>query len=398
MVKTRHLTPTLILKPDTDAGVAALASETLAAVRWVQAFTREDYEDRRFSERTEESLGAGLTAIRLKASFAPIVDVVSVLGTILVTYVGVRRVIDHQMTIGLLLVFLAYLRSLYRPMRALSKLAYVVSQGTTSAERVSEILETDHRVVERSDARSITRLTGSVELRDVTFRYAADRQPVLRHANLRVRAGERIGIVGRTGAGKSTLVSLILRFYDPEEGAVLLDGIDVREFTVSSLRNQVSLVLQEPIIFYGSLLDNIRYGDPQAPTERVREVIEAANVGEFLNTLPDGLLTQVGERGVTLSGGQRQRIVIARAMLRDAPIVILDEPTTGLDKGTEQLVLGALNRLTSGRTTFIISHQPDVVNGVDRLFSIAGGRIHEMSAKAQAEPGIMRLPLVAGES
>jgi ATP-binding cassette, subfamily B, bacterial len=377
-----------------DAGVASLASETLAAVRWVQAFTREEHEERRFSELTQESLGAGLIAIRLKAAFAPIVDVVSVIGTILVTYVGVRRVMDHQMTLGLLLVFLAYLRALYRPMRALSKLAYVVSRGTTSAARVAEVLEADHRIAERPDARRISHLAGEVELRDVTFRYSRDGHPVLRHANLQVSPGERIGIMGRSGGGKSTLVSLIPRFYDPQEGAVLLDGTDVREFTLASLRNQVSLVLQEPILFYGSLLDNIRYGDPSASMGRVREVVEDANVEEFLDQVPGGILGHIGERGVTLSGGQRQRIVIARAMLRDAPIVILDEPTTGLDQATEQLALEALDRLTEGRTTFIISHHPQVLAGVNRLLSIEHGQPREASVPA----GTIRFPLPTREA
>jgi len=362
---------------EADAGLAALANETLSAVRAVQSFSREDYEDARFGERNRVSLGAGLLAIRLKASFTPLVDIVSLGGTVLVTYVGVQRVIHGQMTLGVLLVFLSYLKSLYKPMRALSKLAYLISQGTASAERVHEMLKNEQQLPVHPSARPAPRLTGRVELRDITFCYPGASRPVLRGANLVVEAGEHIGIVGRTGAGKSTLVSLVPRFYDPGAGAVLVDGIDVRHLELPTVRRQVSLVLQDPVLFYGTILDNMLYGDPEATVERVWDVAAAAHVTEFLERLPDGMLTMLGERGATLSGGQRQRIAIARAMLADAPILILDEPTTGLDRESEGLVLDGLHRLTEGRTTFVISHHDAALANVDRILDVRDGQLHE---------------------
>ncbi|MDP9333418.1 MAG: ABC transporter ATP-binding protein/permease, partial [Actinomycetota bacterium] len=362
---------------EADARIAAHANETLAAVRSVQAFSREEFEDERFAVRNEESLGAALEAVRLRAVFTPLVDIVALGGTLLVTYVGVHRVLDGKMSLGILLVFLSYLKSLYRPMRALSKMTYVVSRGTTSAERVQEILKLDERVPERLDARIAPRFVGRIELRSVTFRYTPDGQPVLEDATLSVEPGEHVGIVGRTGAGKSTLVSLIPRFYDPERGSVLIDGIDVRDLELSSLRRQVSLVLQEPVLFYGSILDNISYGDPHASVERVWEVADAAHVTEFLDRLPDGIYSEVGERGATLSGGQRQRVAIARAMLADAPILILDEPTTGLDRESEALVLDGLARLSDGRTTIVISHHDAALRDVTRVMNVADGHLVE---------------------
>jgi subfamily B ATP-binding cassette protein MsbA len=368
---------------EAEVDLASHANETLASILAVQAFNREEYEDQRFAVRSHEALGAGLLAIKLKASFTPLIDVVSLLGTLVVTYFGVRRVLDGSMTLGLLIVFLAYLNSLYKPMRALSKLAYLVSRGVVSAERVLEALELDERVPERAGARAVL-LRGAVEFRDVTFRYLPDRAPVLEHVSLRVEAGERVGVVGATGAGKSTFLSLVSRFYDPESGAVLVDGIDVRDLRLSSLRSQVSLVLQEPILFHGSILDNIRYGAPNATVDAVLEVAEAAHVTEFLDELPDGLFTDIGERGASLSGGQRQRIAIARALLLRAPIVILDEPTTGLDAVSERLVLDGLTRLSAGRTTFVISHRAAPLVGVDRTIRVSGRRATEVKTEQLA--------------
>ena len=375
---------------EADSRIAAHAHETLSAVRSVQSLNREDYEDERFAVRNEESLGAALEAVRLRALFTPIVDVISLLGTVLVTYVGVHQVLDGKMSLGVFLVFLSYLKSLYRPMRALSKMTYVVSRGTTSAERVDEILKIDERVPEREAPIPTPPLAGRVELRDVTFRYAPNLDPVLEHASLVVEPGEHVGVVGRTGAGKSTLMSLVPRFYDPEQGSVLVDGMDVRDLEITSLRSQVSLVLQEPVLFFGSILENIQYGDPTAPIERVWEVAEAAHVTEFLPRLPDGIDTMLGERGATLSGGQRQRIAVARAMLADAPILILDEATSGLDRKSEELVLDGLARLSEGRTTLVISHQVAALRDVTRVVHVEEGRLredpHHEAARREAAP------------
>jgi subfamily B ATP-binding cassette protein MsbA len=373
---------------EADSKIAAHATETLAAVRSVQAFNRESYEDERFNERNLESLSASLEAVRLRSIFSPLVDTVSLCGTILITYVGVRQVLSGSMTLGLFLVFIFYLNQMYRPMRALSKMTYVVSRGTTSADRVQEILKVEDRVPQRPDAVEAPAFRGLLEIRDVTFRYEPGLEPVLEHASLTVQPGEHVGIVGRTGAGKSTLVSLIPRFYDPDSGGVYIDGTDIREFTLPSVRQQISLVLQDAVIFRGTILDNIRYGDPEAPIEKVWDMVKAAHVDEFLGRLPDGIETVVGERGTTLSGGQRQRIAIARAMLADAPILILDEPTTGLDGEAEALVLDGLERLSQNRTAIVISHQKTTLRDVTRTVRVVDGGLREVSGS---------MPLVVGE-
>lgn len=375
---------------EADVGLASLANETLGAVRAVQAFSREDLEDHRFAERTAVSTGASLHAIKLKARFTPLVDLVSLIGTLLITYVGVERVLRGQMSLGVLLVFLTYLKSLYKPMRALSKLAYLVSQGAVSADRVDEMLRADARIKDAPWATPAPNLAGRVELRSVTFGYPGANK-VLLGASMIVEPGEHIGIVGRTGAGKSTLVSLIPRFYDPDEGAILVDGTDLRDFTLTSLRRQISLVLQDALLFHGSILDNIRYGDPDASLERIWAASDAAHVTEFLDRLPEGIFTKLGERGSTISGGQRQRIAIARAMLTDAPILILDEPTTGLDQDSEALVLQGLARLSEGRTTFVISHHEPALARVDRLFEVREGALVERPRPSPRQAPAARL-------
>jgi subfamily B ATP-binding cassette protein MsbA len=365
---------------DADARIASHANETLSAVRSVQAFNREEYEDERFAERNEESLGAALESVRLRARFTPSVDLISLAGTVIVTYVGVHQVMDGSMPLGVFLVFLSYVKGLYKPMRSLSKMAYVVSRGTTSAERVEDILNQEARIPEVAEPVVIPRFAGRVELDDVTFQYPGGIVPVLEDASLTIEPGEHIGIIGRTGAGKSTLVSLIPRFYDADSGAIRVDGVDVREMDLASLRRQVSLVLQEPVVFFGTIMDNIRYGNPDATDDDVWRAAEAAHVTEFLDRLPDGLDTVVGERGATLSGGQRQRICVARAILADAPILILDEPTTGLDRESEEFVLDGLAQLSQGRTTIVISHHEPALRDVHRIIHIADRHISEVHA------------------
>jgi subfamily B ATP-binding cassette protein MsbA len=371
---------------EADARIAMHANETLGAVRSVQAFNREAYEDDRFAMHNDESLDAALESVRLRSTFTPLVDIVALLGTLLVTYVGVHQVLDGTMSLGVLLVYLSYIKSMYRPMRALSKMSWVVSRGTTSAERVEEVLHQEDRLPEPENPIVPERLAGAIELRDVTFRYSEGLPTVLVDADLSIAPGERVGVVGRTGAGKSTLVSLIPRFFDPEKGSIVVDGVDVRELDLATLRRQVSLVLQDAVIFHGTISDNIRYADPDASDERVMEVAEAAHVTEFLDRLPDGLETEVGERGATLSGGQRQRIAIARAMLADSPILILDEPTTGLDKESEAMVLDGLARLSAGKTTIVISHHEAALRDVSRIIHVADGHLTEGPGLAAQEP------------
>jgi ATP-binding cassette subfamily B protein len=356
-----------------ESEVASVASETLSSIRVVQAYTREQRHFLHFRDRNVERLGAGLEVVALQAKLSPVVDVLAAVGTALVLWFGARRVLHGEMSIGLLVVFLAYLSQLYKPMRNLSKLAYVTSRGQASADRIQEVLSVDARVPERPDARTAPPFRGDVSLRGVTFGY--DRTPVLEDVWVEAKAGETVALAGPTGAGKSTLMSLIPRFYDPWRGQVLVDGQDVREFTLESLRSQVALVLQESILFHGTILENIAYGNEQATPDQIVAAAEAAYVDEFVRELPDGYETVVSERGTTLSGGQRQRIAIARALVRDAPIVILDEPTSGLDAVSERYVLKGLERLTRGRTVFVVAHRLSTLRSAQRIYVLEHGRI-----------------------
>jgi ATP-binding cassette, subfamily B, bacterial len=359
-----------------ESDIASVASETLSAIHVVQAYTSEQRHEQRFREHNVERLVAGLDAVRLQAKLSPAIDVVTAIGTAVILWFGAHRVLSGEMSLGLLLVFLAYLSQLYRPMRSLSKLAWVVSRGQASADRLQEVLSVDVRIVERADAEPAPALAGGVRLDSVTFGYEQGR-PVLHGVSIEAAPGEIVALAGATGAGKSTLVSLIPRFYDPWEGAVLLDGVDVREYTIASLRRQIALVLQDSILFHGTVYENIAYGAPEATEEDVFAAAEAAFADEFVRGLPDGYATLVSERGTTLSGGQRQRIAIARALVRDAPIVILDEPTSGLDALSERYVLKGLERLVEGRTVFVVAHRLSTLRHADRIYVLDSGRIVE---------------------
>src|SRR4051812_131993 len=359
-----------------ESDIASVASETLSAIHVVQAYTGEERHERRFHEHNVERLRAGLDAVRLQAALTPAIDVITAIGTGIVLWVGAHRVMSGAMSLGLLLVFLAYLSQLYRPMRNLSKLAWIISRGQAAADRLQEVLSVDARVVERRHAIAAPRFSGAIEFRNVGFGYAPERE-VLHDISLRIDPGDRIAIAGATGAGKSTLVSLIPRFYDPQHGAVLVDGVDVRDYKLESLRRQIALVLQDSILFHGSIRDNIAYGAPNASPDDLYAAAEAAYVAEFVDELPDGYDTIVSERGSTLSGGQRQRIAIARALVRNAPIVILDEPTSGLDALSERYVLRGLDRLMEGRTVIVIAHRTSTLRRADRISVMVDGRIVE---------------------
>jgi subfamily B ATP-binding cassette protein MsbA len=365
-----------------ESEVASVASETLSSMRVVQAYTREARHYTRFHARTTERLEAGLDAIRLQARLSPTVDVITASGTALILWFGAHRVLSGEMSLGLLLVFLAYLSQLYRPIRSLAKLVLVISRGQASTERVHELLSVDVRVTERADAAPAPSLRGSVALRSVTFGYEVD-QPVIRDVSIEAAPGETIALAGPTGAGKSTIVSLIPRFYDPWEGEVLIDGRDARTFTLDSLRRQVALVLQDSIIFYGTIFDNIAYGADNPTPEQVLAAATIARVDEFAEALPEGYETLISERGTTLSGGQRQRIAIARALVRDAPIVILDEPTSGLDAVSERYVLAGLEALTAGRTVFVVAHRLSTLRRADRIYVVEQGRIVQRGTHAR---------------
>jgi ATP-binding cassette, subfamily B, bacterial len=358
-----------------EGQLAARANEVLGAVRVVQAFTREGYEDERFSRQSGRTLDANLDAVRLQAQFSPLVDVLAGLGTGAVLWVGVHRVLSGEITLGTLLVFLSYVGSLYRPMRQLSKLSYISSRGVASAERLDEILRADIDVKDTPGATPAPNLRGRVRFEHVEMAYGE--QPVLEDIDFAVEPCETIAVVGPTGAGKSSLVSLLPRFIDVRKGGVLIDGRDVRSIQLRSLRSQIAMVLQEPILFEGTIYENIAYGRPGATRDEVMAAARMALVDDVVRRLPDGYDTVLGERGGTLSGGERQRVSIARALVRDAPILILDEPTSALDPASEHALMQAIRNLMRGRTTFVIAHRMSTITSADRVIVLDRGRIVE---------------------
>jgi len=302
------------------------------------------------------------------------VEVIVAIGTAAVLWFGARMVLSGQLSEGSMVAFILYLSKMYKPMQDLSKMTDSYSKAAVGLERIQEVLETNRAVADMPGARSAPRFQGRIELDKVSFHYDAE-SPILRDINMRIESGQIAALVGRTGAGKSTLISLIPRFYDPVSGTVKIDGQDVRRYTQKSLRNQISLVLQETVLFHVPIWANIAYGKPNATKTEILRAAELANAHEFIANMPDGYDTVVGERGVTLSGGQRQRIAIARAVIRNSPILILDEPTTGLDAESEKLVFEALDRLIEGRTAVVIAHRFDTIRRANVIFVLENGQI-----------------------
>jgi subfamily B ATP-binding cassette protein MsbA len=394
-----------------EGEIASVVQETISSIRIVQAFTREEHEQVRFDQHNQASRDANMDAIHMQSRFTPLVDILMTLGMVLIVWYGAHRIQDGQLTLGALLVFLTYLRNLYQPVKQLAKLANVISKASASAERIVEILDTSPQVRDEPGAREAPALRGAVTFEHVSFSYNPQSQlpsdrhntPVLQDVNLTVPAGTTVAVVGSTGAGKTTLVSLLTRFYDPTEGRVCIDGYNLRELTVHSLRRQVAVVPQEPVLFRATIWENIAYGLAEVPPgfspawlehmgakdrtktfmDRIIEAARQANAHEFIERLPAGYHTVLGERGNTLSGGQRQRLAIARAIIRNAPILILDEPTSGLDAASEQLVMEALERLMEGRTTFVIAHRLSTIRRANLILVVEGGRIVESGTHGQ---------------
>lgn len=359
-----------------EGEVVSVLQEVLSSIRVVQAFTREDYEQRRFEQQSMESVEMALRARGLKAKLPPIVEILVAAGTCLVVWYGARLVITGQLSAGALLVFFLYLGKMYKPMRELSKMTDTISKADVGFERIREVLETEMQVRDLPGARTAPRFRGEIEFERVSFGYENDRQ-VLKDLSLKIEPGEVAALVGPTGVGKTTIISLIPRFYDPVSGSVKIDGTDVRSFKLKSLRQQISFVLQESLLFRAPVWQNIAYGKPEATREEILRAARLANAHEFIEKMPEGYDTMVGERGVTLSGGQRQRIAIARAIIRDAPILILDEPSSGLDAASEELVFDALNRLMEGKTSIVIAHRLATIRRADVIFVINHGRVVE---------------------
>src|SRR2546425_1377773 len=359
-----------------EGAMAASAAESINAIKTVQALSLEETFAKTFSCESERSLKEDVKGKRLSATLERTVDVIIAVATALVLWQGTRLVLRGAISSGDLLVFLAYLKSAYRPVQDFAKYSTRLAKATAAGERVIDLLERVPEVRDLPDAVRAPTFRGEVKFENVSFAYESG-HPVLANIDLDVRPGQRIVIVGPSGSCKSSLVSLILRLYDTRQGRVLIDGEDIRRVTLESLRSQISVVLQDTLLFAASVRDNIAFAAPGASFERIEQAARLANAHEFITALPQGYDTMVSERGVTLSHGQRQRIAIARAAIREAPILILDEPTTGLDKKNEQAVLKALNRLNQGHTTFLITHDLRHAEGADLILYLEGGRIVE---------------------
>jgi subfamily B ATP-binding cassette protein MsbA len=352
-----------------EGELLSIVQEVLTSIRVVKAFAREDYEEQRFAKESLANVEAGLEARSIKSRLSPIVEVIVAAGTCLVLWYGARLALAGTLSVGELIVFLAYLGKMYKPMRDLSKMTDTVSKAMVGYERIQEVLTIESRVRDAPGARRAPKFSGRIEFDNVSFGYGPDK-PIINGVSLKVEPGQVAALVGPSGAGKTTIVSLIPRFYDPVSGRVVIEGEDIRRYQIKSLRDQMSFVLQDTLLFRTTIWENIAYGKPGASPAEIKRAAELANASEFIDAMPEGYDTMVGERGVTLSGGQRQRIAIARAVVRDTPILILDEPTSGLDAASELAVMEALQRLMKGRTSVVIAHHLGTIRQADVIFVI----------------------------
>lgn len=373
---------------DLESNALQVVQEVLAAFRVVKAFGREDSEQERFVRRSREGVQARIGLAVAEGLFGLVVNLTTAIGTALVLYIGVRNVQSGAMTLGEMLVVLAYVAQLYSPLRTISRQAATLQSSLASAQRSFELMDEAPDVQDRPGARPLERAAGAIEFRGVTFAYG-NNGLVLDDVSFRVAPGTRLGIAGRTGAGKTTLVSLVTRFYDPTEGQVLLDGVDLRDYRLEDLRDQFAIVLQEPVLFSTTIAENIAYARPGARHDEVVAAARAANVHDFIASLPRGYETLVGERGMRLSGGERQRIALARAFLKDAPVLVLDEPTSSVDVATEAGIMEAMERLMAGRTTLMIAHRLSTLEVCDAWIEVENGRIVSASGNVEV-PGLSR--------
>ena len=362
-----------------ESELVSVVEEVLTSVRVVKAFAREDFEVTRFESQSLENVEKALEARGIKAKLSPIVDVMVAIGTCLVLGYGARLALAGQLSAGVLIVFLLYLGKMYKPMRELSKMTDTVSKAVVGYERIQEVLEIEARVRDLPRARRAPRFKGKIEFDRVNFAYD-EKSPVLKDISFTIEPGSTAAIVGPSGTGKTTIISLIPRFYDPQSGTVKIDGADVRSYTLKSVREQISFVLQETLLFHASVWDNIAYGKPDATSAQIMRAAKQANADEFIEKLPDGYGTLLGERGATLSGGQRQRIAIARAIIRDSPILILDEPTSGLDSASEHAVIEALDRLLEGKTSIVIAHHLNAIRHANVIFVVKDSELVEQGS------------------
>jgi ATP-binding cassette subfamily B protein len=360
-----------------SGSISAVAEESLSNAALVQAYNRQEHEISRFRRENEGNFVAEMASTRLSALFSPLVDLIELAGVLVVIAVGTWELSQGRLTIGGLLVFLIYLRQLYAPIRGLSNLLNTLYEATAGAERVIEFLDQKPSVTEQEDAFTLKRARGHVEFDSVRFSYPGNEREALSDVSFEVGPGEVLALVGPSGSGKSTVAKLLLRFYDPHAGTVRLDGHDLRELTLRSLRENVAVLLQETLVFDGSVRENIAYGKLEASEKEIVAAAKAADAHGFIVALPEGYDTVVGQKGRLLSDGQRQRVAIARAMIRDAPVLVLDEPTTGLDARSSENVMVPLQRLMEGRTTIVISHNLLTVRDATRIVVLEDGRITE---------------------
>lgn len=359
-----------------QSNMLVVLQQGLESIRAVNAFGREDFEDAKLQKASQETLFAALKARKVKSVVSPFVAVMVSLCTAFVLWRGADLILKGAMSVGALTVFLWYMNKFFSPVQNLAKMTSSIAQVTVALERIQAILNTDTIIAEKPNAINPDKFKGKIVFEHVSFAYNPESR-VIPDFNLTINPGERIGICGPTGSGKTTIVSLISRFYDPGNGKVLIDNTDITDFTLDGLRAQIAFVLQDTVLFYGSIRENIAYGRPEATEEEIMEAAKLANAHEFIEKLPHGYDTLVGERGVTLSGGQRQRIGIARAVVRNSPILILDEPTASLDTGSEKIVMEALEKLMQGRTVITIAHRLSTIRDADKIIVLDCGLIAE---------------------
>ena len=359
-----------------ESAVLAQAQEGLSSIRMVHAFGREEFEVRQFQQQARQSLQANLRLTLTNVNSALVISTLMVVGTAVMYYIGTVHVLSGTLTLGSLLVFSAYLLMLYQPLESLTYTTWAMEGATAGAKRCFEVLDRQDDVVDSPGAVAISSAQGAIAFEAVNFGYAPDRC-VLRNIDLQIDPNQIIGLVGGTGAGKSTLLSLVPRFYDPTTGSIRLDGCDIRQITKKSLRAQIAIVLQDTLLFSTTVRENIAYGRPDATEEEIIEAARRAQADEFIRQMPQGYGSLVGERGGHLSVGQRQRIGIARAFLKNAPILLLDEPTSALDPSTESAIMDTIKELMRGRTTLIATHRLATIHNLDQIIVLEHGRIVE---------------------
>jgi ATP-binding cassette subfamily B protein len=360
-----------------ESNVMAVIHEVMGSLRVVKAFGQEESENRRFLSESNLAVDKQMAMARLGASFQFIVSLLFTLGSVLIIYFGAHFVKSGQITLGSLTIVLAYVGQIFGPLQSMSKNITDLQASIASVDRVFAVMDEEKEVSEHPDAKPLKHVTGAISFQNVCFSYETD-TPILDNVSFEIRSGDRVGIMGTTGAGKSTLVNLINRFYDPSSGKVLIDGEDIKKFKLKDYRKQFSMVLQDPILFSTTIAENIRYGKPDATDEEVIEASIMANAHNFIIKSKDGYDTMVGERGMKLSGGERQRISIARAFIKNAPILILDEPTSSLDVVTEGLIMDAMERLMKDRTTFMITHRLDTLSACNIILQLEKGKLVDL--------------------